>query len=137
MSGRPTNLFTLKIIQRQSDARSRAGQHFLRIATLLFAALHVVHFAVRAVTQPLPKFTCMRWLGASCYATGIKTNLPRKRHELRLQISLRSLSHHAVVGIGVPGCGLAPTLPSLLKIARATSSFVSIDVSTRTSATLP
>src|SRR5438876_8719595 len=130
MSGRPTNLFTLKIIQRQSNDGSRAGQNFLRIATLLFAALHVMHFAVRAVTQPFPKFTCMRWLGASCYATGIKTNLPRKRHELRLQISLRSLSHHAVAG-------LAPTLPSLLKIARATSSSVSIDVSTRTSATLP
>src|SRR5207249_11885040 len=133
----PVGRVSLKIIQRQSNDGSRAGQNFLRIATLLFAALHVMHFAVCAVMQPFPKFTCMRWLGTSCYATRIKTNLPRKRHQLRLQIPLRSLSHHAVAGIGGHGCGLAPTLPSLLQIARATSSPVSIAVSTRTSAKLP
>src|SRR6516225_1610245 len=43
---RRLNLFTLKIVQRQYDDRSRPRQNFLRIATLLFAALHVVHFAV-------------------------------------------------------------------------------------------
>src|SRR5262245_17548682 len=104
-----------------------------------------MHFAVRAVMQPFPKFTCMRWLTASCYPTRIKANLARKGHPLRLQIDLRNL-RHAVAGFGLsaaalakagdPGCGLAPNLPSLLKIARATSWSVSTDVSTRTSATL-
>src|SRR5205823_13183882 len=46
---RRLNLFTLKIIQRQYDDRSRAGQNFLRIATLFFAALHVIRSEERRV----------------------------------------------------------------------------------------
>src|SRR5437899_1634114 len=50
-------LFTLEIIQRQDNNRARTRQNFPRIATLLFAALHVMHFAVRAFAQPCAKFT--------------------------------------------------------------------------------
>src|SRR6266436_5524517 len=44
------SLFPLKIIHRQDDDRPRAGQNPVRVATLLFTALHVMHFAVCAVT---------------------------------------------------------------------------------------
>src|SRR5437016_5835622 len=108
---RRLNLFTLKIIQRQYNDRSRAGQNFLRIATLLFAALHVIHFAVCARAQPFAKLGCMFRRVASRYATRIETNLLCIRYETRLQFPSRNLSHDALAGIADPGFEL--NLPSL------------------------
>src|SRR5437762_10096622 len=54
------NLFGLKIIQRQYNDRLCAWQNFVRIATLLFTALHVLHFAVCAFAQPFAKFSSVR-----------------------------------------------------------------------------
>src|SRR5437899_192365 len=71
----------------------------------------------------------MRRRIARRYTTGIETNLSRKRYKLGLQFRSRNLSHGAVAGIGDPGCGLSRAI--LLKIATATSSSVSTDVSTR------
>src|SRR5437016_12833561 len=45
---RRLHLFTLKILQRHYNDRSRAGQNCLRLPTLLFAALPVIHVAVCA-----------------------------------------------------------------------------------------
>ena len=75
------SLFTLEIIQCHDHYRSRAGQNLLRIATFLFAALHIMHFAMRAFAQPLAKFRCMRRFAASRDATQIETNLMRERRE--------------------------------------------------------
>ena len=66
---RRLNLFTLKIIQRQYNDRSRTEQNFLWIATLFLAALHVIHFAARALAQPFAKFSCMGRRRALRYAT--------------------------------------------------------------------
>src|SRR5205823_9153930 len=126
---RRLNLFTLKIIQRQYNDRSRAGQNFLRIATLLFAALHVIHFAVCALAQPCAKFSSVRRRSASRYATRIETNLLRIRYKTRLQSHSRNLSHDTLAGIADPGSEVRIT--SLLKIATATSSSVNTDVSRR------
>src|SRR6266478_9560258 len=140
------NLFGLKIIQRQYNDRSCAGQNFLRIATLLFAALHVIHFAVCALAQPFAKFTRVGRHIASRYATRIETNLSRKGYELRLQLHFRNLSRHFMAGIGLsvvasatvddPVAQLRPSFLSLLKIATVTSSSVSTDVSIRKSPSL-
>src|SRR6266478_3419760 len=123
------NLFGLKIIQRQYNDRSCAGQNFLRIATLLFAALHVIHFAVCALAQPFAKFSSVRRRSASRCATRIETNLLRIRYETLLQFPFRNLSHDALAGIADPGSEVRIT--SLLKIASATSSCVNTDVSRR------
>src|SRR6266487_390056 len=133
---RRLNLFTLKIIQRQYNDRSRAGQNFLRIATLLFAALHVIHFAVCALAQPCAKFSSVRRRSASRCATRIETNLLGIRYELRLQFRSRNLTRHDVAAIGGSTLQLRPILLSLLKIATATTSSVSTAVSTRIRATL-
>ena len=82
---------SLKIIQRQDNNRSRAGQNALRIATFFLAALHVIHFAVRAVAQPFTKVICMRRRVARGYATRIKPDLSRKRDKPRLQFCCRNL----------------------------------------------
>jgi hypothetical protein len=123
--GRPS----LKIIQRQDNNRSRAGQNDLRIATFFLAALHVIHFAVRAVAQPFTKVICMRRHVARGYATRIKPDLSRKRDETRLQFCCRNLHHDALAGMGDSGVGFI--LLSFAKIATATSSSVSTEVSTR------
>src|SRR4029077_19630983 len=123
------NFFTLKIIHRQYNDRSCAGQNFVRIATLLFAALHVIHFAVCALAQPFAKFSSVRRRSAGRCATRIETNLLRIRYEMRLQFRSRNLSHDALAGITDPGSEMRIT--SLLKIATATSSSVSTDVSRR------
>src|SRR5882724_1774836 len=123
------NLFGLKIIQRQYNDRSRAGQNFLRIATLLFAALHVMHFAVCAFAQPFPKLRSIYRRGANRYATRIETNLLRIRYKTRLQSHSRNLSHDTLAGIADPGS--EGRITSLLKIATATSSSVNTDVSRR------
>jgi hypothetical protein len=47
----------------------------LRIATLLLAVLHVIHFAMLTFAQPVPKFSDMRWRATSRYSTRIKTNV--------------------------------------------------------------
>ena len=125
----PVGRVPLKIIQRQHNDRSRPWQNLLRIATLFFPASHIVHFAVRAFAQPFAKFVRVRGSRARSHATRIETNLSRKGYELRLQFRSRNLGHGAVAGIGDPGCGLS--LAILLKIATATSSSVSTDVSTR------
>src|SRR5207247_8017266 len=54
------SLFTLEIIQCHDHYRSRAGQNLLRIATFLFAALHIIHFAISAFAQPLATFGSIR-----------------------------------------------------------------------------
>jgi hypothetical protein len=92
---RPPNSFPLKIIQRQDDNRLCAGQNFLWLATFLFAALHIIHFAVCALAQPLAEFGHVRWRIAGRYATGIETNLSCIRYELRLQFPFRNLCRHA------------------------------------------
>src|SRR5580765_2579854 len=56
----PVRRVSLKIIQRQDNNRSRTGQNDLRIATFFLAALHVIHFAVRAVAEPFTKVICVR-----------------------------------------------------------------------------
>src|SRR5881409_628621 len=122
---------TLEIIQRQNHNRLSARQNLLRIATLFFAAFHVIHLAVCVLAQPLAKFSCVRGRVANRYATRIETKLPRKGHELRFQFRSRSVNHCAVAGIDNPSPGLRSSLLSLLKIATATSSSVSTDVSTR------
>src|SRR6266436_4750067 len=94
------NLFGLKIIQRQYNDRSRAGQNFARIATLLLTALHVMHFAVCAFAQPFTKLRSICRRGASRYATRIETNLLGIRHELRLQFHSRNLTRHDLAAIG-------------------------------------
>src|SRR6476646_869029 len=81
----PVGRVSLEIIQRQNNNRSRAGQNALRIATFFLAALHVIHFAVRAFAQPFTKVICVRRRVAGGYATRIKSNLSRKRDKLRLQ----------------------------------------------------
>src|SRR5213592_3009633 len=129
------NLFGLKIIQRQYNDRLCAWQNFVRIATLLFTALHVLHFAVCAFAQPFAKFSSVRRRSASCCATRIETNLLGIRYELRLQFRSRNLTRHDVAAIGGSTLQLRPILLSLLKIATATSSSVSTAVSTRIRAT--
>jgi hypothetical protein len=74
----------LKIIERQNNNRPCAGQNLLWITTLLFAALHVIHFAVRTVAQPLAEFSRVRWGIASSYATGLEPNLLHKGNEVGL-----------------------------------------------------
>src|SRR5206468_8303752 len=123
------NLFGLKIIQRQYNDRSCAGQNFVRIATLLFATVHVIHFTVCAFAQPCAKFSSVRRRSASRYATRIETNLLRIRYETRLQFPSRNLSHYALAGIADPGS--EGRITSLLKIATAASSSVNTDVSMR------
>src|SRR5215831_3690921 len=71
----------LKIIQCQSNYRPCARQNLLRIATFLFATLHVTHLAVRPMAQPLTKFSCVRRRIAGGSATGIKPDLSRKRDQ--------------------------------------------------------
>src|SRR5205814_8254219 len=93
---RSSKLLAWKLIQRQNHSRLCAGQNFLWIATLLFAALHIIHCAVCTVAQALAGFSRVRWRIASSYATGIETNLSRKGNELRLQLAFRSLSRHLV-----------------------------------------
>jgi hypothetical protein len=123
---------SLKIIQRQSNDRSRTRQNLFRIAPLFLAALHVIHFAVRAIAQPFTKVICVRRCGAGGYATRIKSDLPRKKDKPRLQVCCRNLHHDALAEIGDSGLGFI--LLSFAKIATATSSSVSTDVSTRISA---
>src|SRR4029077_13447806 len=81
----PVGRVSLKIIQRQDNNRSRAGQNDLRIATFFLAASHVIHFAVRAVAEPFTKVICVRRRVAGGYATRIKPDLSRKRDKPRLQ----------------------------------------------------
>ena len=104
----------------------------LRIATLFLAALHVIHFPVRAVAQPFTKVICVRRCVAGGYATGIKPDLFRKRDKPRFQFCCRNLHHDALAGMGDSGLGFI--LLSFARIATATSSSVSTDVSTRISA---
>src|SRR5205823_1293326 len=122
----------LNIIQRQSNARLRIWQNLLRIATFFLAALHVIHFAVRAVAQPFTKLICMRRHVAGGYATRIKPDLSRKRDKPRLQFCFRNLHHDALARMGDSSLGFI--LLSFARIATATSSSVSTDVSTRMSA---
>src|ERR1700730_12572245 len=49
----------LKVIQRQDNDRARAWQDFLRIATLLFAAIHVAHLTRGTLFQPITELLCM------------------------------------------------------------------------------
>src|SRR4029077_4602754 len=128
----PAGRVPLKIVQPQDDDRSRAGQNLLRIAPFFLAALHVIHFAVRAVAQPFTKVNCVRRRVARGYATRIKPDLSRKRNKSRLQFFCRKLHHDAVAGVGDSGLGF--TLLSFARIATATSSSVSTEVSTRISA---
>src|SRR5438874_8493831 len=67
-----------KIIQGQNDDRFRARQNLLRITTLLFAAGHITHLAVRAIVQPRDEFAGMGWGITNRDATGIKTDSLRK-----------------------------------------------------------
>src|SRR5262249_13652225 len=129
---RPVGHPPLKIIYRQNNDRSRTRQNLLRIATFLLATLHVIHFAMRPVAQPFTKVIRVRRRVAGSHATRIKPDLPHKRDKPRLQF--RSRNHDAVAGMGGPG--LEFTLLSLARIATATSSSVSTDVSTRISAIL-
>jgi len=76
---------SLKITYRKSNYRPRTRQNLLWVASLFLATLHVIHFTVRAVTQPFTKFICVRWCGAGGYATRIKSNLFRKRNKPHLQ----------------------------------------------------
>src|SRR5882762_534611 len=128
----PVGRVSLKIIQRQDNNRLRTGQNTLRIATFFLTALHVIHFAVRAVAQPFTKVICVRRRVARGYATRIKANLSRKRDNTRLQCFCRNLHHEALARMGDSGLGFI--LLSFARIATATSSSVSIDVSTRISA---
>src|SRR5262249_20674266 len=114
---------------RQSNDRLRIWQNLVRIAAFLLAALHVIHFAVRAFAQPLTKVICVCGRIARGNATGIKPDLSRKRDQSGLQLCCRNLYRHVVGGIDDPGFGLS--LLSLLRIATATSSSVSTEVSTR------
>ncbi len=68
---------------------------------------------------------------------GLETAAPwfRKRYELRLQFCSRNLNRHVMAGVGGI-LQLRPSFLSLLKMAMATSSSVSTDVSTRICATL-
>src|SRR4030095_10188074 len=128
----PVRRSPLKIIQRQNNNRPRARQNVSRIATFFLAALHVIHFAMRAVAQPFAKVICVRGRMAGGYATGIKSDLSRKRDKPRLQFCCRNLHHDALAGMGDSGLGFI--LLSFARIATATSSSVSTEVSTRISA---
>ena len=128
----PVGRLLLKIIQRQNNDRSRARQNVLRIATFFLAVLHVIHFAVRAVAQPFTKVICVRRRLTGGYATRIKSDLSRKRDKSRLQFGCRNPHHDALAGI--VGSGLEFTLLRFARIATATSSSVSTEVSTRISA---
>ena len=130
----PNALFSLKVIQREDNNRPRAGQNLLRIATLLLRAFHVTHLAMRAFTQPFMKFDCMCGRLARGYATRIKTDLSGEGDKPHFQFCCRNLHDYAVVPHSRDDPGFGFTLPSLLRIATAISSSVSIDVSTRTSA---
>src|SRR6476661_5962886 len=123
---------SLKIIQREDNNRSRAGQNDLRIATFFLTALHVIHFAVRAVAEPFTKVICVRRRVARGYATQIKPNLSRKRDNTRLQCFCGNLHHEALARMGDSSLGFI--LLSFARIATATSSSVSTEVSTRISA---
>src|SRR5437016_4113630 len=90
--------------------------------------IHVT-FLLSAFAQPCAKLSSVRRRSASRYATRIETNLLRIRYETRLQFPSRNLSHDALAGIADPGSEVR--IPSLLKIATATSSSVNTDVSRR------
>src|SRR6476620_734061 len=126
----PVACVSLKIIYCKSNYRSRTRQNLLRIAPLFLATLHVIHFTVRAVAQPFTKVVSVRRGVAGGYATGIKPDVFRKRNKPRLKFCFRN--HDALVEIG--DFGLRFILLSLARIAIATSSSVSTDVSTRISA---
>src|SRR6188472_393613 len=128
----PVDRVSLEIIQRESNDRLRTRQNLFRIATFLFAALHVIHFAVRSVAQPFTKIICVRGCGAGGDAARIKSDLSRKRDKPRLQFCCRNLHHDVLAEIC--DSGLEFILLSFARIATATSSSVRTDVSTRISA---
>src|SRR6266496_4021361 len=107
---------SLEIIQRQNNNRPGAWQHLVRVTALFFPALHVTHFAMCFVVQPIPKLMCMR------------------RRAITIDRICSCSGHRAVAGIGDAGPDLRQYFLNLLKIATATSSSVSSDVSMRISA---